>query len=90
MRNAIKRKFIYNGRGIVFDGEGLWSFDNDFARNVAIFGADNSLSSHTYNRKSDFLVSVEGPTDGISESTRWCNRKKNLVLMLIKQRQHFA
>ena len=25
---------------------GSWSFGNDFARNVAIFGVDNSSSSH--------------------------------------------
>ena len=24
-----------------------WSFGNDFARNVVIFGVDNSLSTHT-------------------------------------------
>ena len=30
-----------------FDGEGLWSFDNDFARNVKFFGVGNSSSSHT-------------------------------------------
>ena len=36
VRNTIKSKFTYNGRGIVFEGEGSWSFGNDFARNVAI------------------------------------------------------
>ena len=34
VRNAIKINFTYNGWGIAFDGEGSWSFDNDFARNV--------------------------------------------------------
>ena len=34
--NADKSKFTYNGRGIAFDREGLWSFGNDFARNVLI------------------------------------------------------
>ena len=28
--------------GIAFDGECSWSFGNDFSRNVAIFGVDNS------------------------------------------------
>ena len=37
LRNPIKNKFIYNGRGIVFDGEASWSFRNDFARNVVTF-----------------------------------------------------
>ena len=52
---------MYNGWGIAFDWEDSWSFGNDFARNVAIFGLDNSSSSHTYNRKSNFCVLGEGP-----------------------------
>ena len=62
LRNAIKSKFSCNGWGTGFDG-GLWSFDNDFARNVIIFGADNSSSSHTDNQKNKFLVLGEGHTD---------------------------
>ena len=31
---------------IVFDGKGEWSFGDDYARNVTIFGLDNSSSSH--------------------------------------------
>ena len=38
-------KSTYNGRGIAFDGEGSWSFGNNFAGNIVIFGADNSSSS---------------------------------------------
>ena len=49
VRNTIKSKFTYNGRGIIFDREGSWSFDNDYARNVVIFGVDNSASSHMDN-----------------------------------------
>ena len=45
-RNADKSKFTYNGRDILFDGEGSWIFDNDFARNVEIFGVDNRSPSH--------------------------------------------
>ena len=51
VRNVIKSKFTYNGWGVVFDGEDLWSCDNDFAINVLVFGLDNSLSSHTDNWK---------------------------------------
>ena len=50
VRNAIKSKFIYNDWGIAFDG-GSRSFDNDYARNVVIFGVDNSSSSHRDNWK---------------------------------------
>ena len=31
-----------SGYGITFDREGFWSFDNGTAKNVVIFGADNS------------------------------------------------
>ena len=47
VKNAIKSKFTYNGRGTVFNREGSWSFDNNFARNVVIFGVDNNSSSDT-------------------------------------------
>ena len=57
-----------SGYGITFDSAGSWSFDNDFARNDAIFGVDNSLSSHSDNRKNNFLVLCEGPTNGINGS----------------------
>ena len=42
---------------------------NNFARNVVILGVDNSSSSRTNDRKSNFLVLGEGPTDGINDST---------------------
>ena len=41
-RKADKSKFTCNGQGIAFDGKSYWSFDNDTARNVIIFGVDNS------------------------------------------------
>ena len=47
---------------------GSWSFDNDFARNVIIFGVDNSLSSYADDRKNNFLILVEDPTYGINGS----------------------
>ena len=45
------------------------SLGNKFARNVVICGADNALSSHTDNRKINFIVLCEGQTDGINDST---------------------
>ena len=33
------------------DGKGEWSFGNDYARNVVIFGVDNSSSCQTDNQK---------------------------------------
>ena len=55
--NAGKSTFTYNGRGISFDG------------NVVLFCVDNISSSHTDdNKKNNFLVLSEGPTEGINGS----------------------
>ena len=53
---------------MTFDCEDSWSFDNDFARSVIIFGVDNSSSSHVDNCKNNFLILGEGPTYGINGS----------------------
>ena len=58
---------MYRGYGIVFDGAGSWNFGNDFARNIVIFGVDNS-SLHADNYKNNFLVLGEGTTSGINGS----------------------
>ena len=78
VRNTIKSKFTYNGRGIAFDGEGSWSFGIDFAQNVVIVSVDNSSSSQTANRKNNFLVLGEGPTQGINYSTGAAERTFNI------------
>ena len=49
--SAGKSKFTYNGQGIAFDEKGMWSFGNE---KVAVFGVDNTLSSHTDNKKITF------------------------------------
>ena len=51
----IKKSMCIGGYGIAFDGTGLWSFNNDYAKNVITFGADNSSIFHADNLKSDFL-----------------------------------
>ena len=43
IKNIDKEKYMYSGYGITFDSVGSWSFDNDTARNVIIFGVDNLL-----------------------------------------------
>ena len=53
---------MYSGYGITFDGAGLWSFENDTAINVIIFGNDDSLFPYSDNRKNKFLVLGEGST----------------------------
>ena len=61
VKNSDEEKHVYNGYGATFDSAGSWSFDNDFARNVIIFGVDISSSSHSDNRKNNFLILDEGP-----------------------------
>ena len=65
-RNADKSEFTYNGQGLAFDGEDFWSFDNDTARKVIIFGVDNRSSSHIDNSKNNLLVLRQGHTEGIN------------------------
>ena len=66
VKNCDKEKYVYNGYGIIFDNGGFWSFDNDTARNVIIFGVVNSSSSHADIRKNNFLALGEGPNFGIN------------------------
>ena len=63
-----KEKYVYRGYRIAFDGKRSWSFNDDFTRNVIIFGVDNSSSSHSDNLKNDFLILGEGDTFGINGS----------------------
>ena len=42
VKTSDKEKYVYSCFGITFDSAGLWSFDNDSARNAIIFGYDNS------------------------------------------------
>ena len=46
----------------------MFSFGNDSARNVVIFGVDNTSSCHTDNQKNNFLALSERPTNGVSDS----------------------
>ena len=68
VKNSSKGKYIYSLNGIAFDSAGSWSFDYDFAKNVIIFGVDNSLSSHFDNCKNIFLTLGEDPTYGSNGS----------------------
>ena len=54
--------YVYSSYGTRFYNAGSWGFDNDTARNVIIFGVDNSLSFHADNHKNNFLVLDEGLT----------------------------
>ena len=81
VKNSDKEKYIYiySGYGIIFD-RSSWSFSNGTARNVIIFGADNSSSSHVDNRKKNFLILGLGPTHGIN--ARFVSAKKKINILL--------
>ena len=68
VKNNDKEEYVYSGYGIAFNGKVEWYFDNDYARNVIIFGVDNSSSSHADNLRNDFLILGEGDTFGINGS----------------------
>ena len=42
-KNSEKSKYAYTSYGTAFSGAGSWSFGNDFARNVVVFGVSISL-----------------------------------------------
>ena len=54
VKNCDEEKYVDGGYEITFDSTGSWSFNNDTARNVIIFGVDNSSSSHSDNHKNNF------------------------------------
>ena len=61
-------KRVYTVYGKAFDGAGLWIFKKDFAKNILISGVDNSSSSHSDNRKKNFLSLGEGMMDDNNSS----------------------
>ena len=66
-------------------GEGTWRFGRDTARNILIFGVDNSSSFFTDNNKN--LVLGDRPTDSIHESAS--TAENTIVLTLPKKIKHF-
>ena len=87
-RNADKSYFTCNSPRIAFVGQDSSIFGNDFARNVVIFGFDNSSSYPTDNQKNNFLVLGEGLTQTINDSNG--SAQKKLLLVLAKQIQNFV
>ena len=68
VKNSDKEKYVYSGYGMAFDRKDSWSFNDDTARNVIIFGVDNSSLSHTGNLKNDILTLGQADTFGINGS----------------------
>ena len=64
------------------------NFGYDYARNVTLFGVDNSSSPHADNLKNSFLVLVKEILFALMEDL--VHQKKTLALILVKQTQKFA
>ena len=79
---------MYSVYGIAFDGVNSWSFGNDYATNVVIFGFDNSSLSHSDNHKNNFLILREGLTSNINGS--FGSLEKSLVSILLNQNHNIA
>ena len=54
VKNSDKSKYVYSGYGRAFDGVGSCGFGNGFAKNIVIFGFDNSSLFHVENYKNKF------------------------------------
>ena len=79
---------MYSEYGTAFDGKSEWNLGSGFARNVLIFGVDNSSSSHTDIRKNKFLILNEGPTYDINK--RFSLLEKNFSINFSKARSKFC
>ena len=88
VKNSDKEMQLYRGYEIKFYSTDSWSFYNDTAGNVIIFGIDNSSSSHADNGKDSFLVLGEYPIFELMEAL--VHQKKSFVLSLVTQTQDFA
>ena len=70
VKKSDKEKYMYSGYGITFDSATSFSFDNDFAKNVIIFGVLNSSSSHSNNHKNNFSILGEVPKDALDDQKK--------------------
>ena len=69
-KNADPDKYKYAGYSIGFDSRSEFLFtDGNYGKNVIIFGADMSSWMHVDNKGKDILVLVEGPTQGLDDTT---------------------
>ena len=82
-----KTKYVYRVYEIEFDGAGTWNFSNNFSTNFVIFSVDDSSSSHTDNRKNNFLVLGEGwSADDLNDSVSATGKKYNIKFTKAKKK----
>ena len=88
VKNNDKEKHVYSGYGITFNSTDWWKFANGTARNVTIFGVDNSSSSHVDKCKNNFLISGLGLTFRINGS--FGSLKKIFIINFAKASTNFC
>ena len=90
VKNNDKEKWVWSGSGIAFDGISSWNFGNDFARNVIIFGVDNSSLSDTDNHVDNIVILKLVETKNSSKYlVGYLEKvKRPLVLILPKMSQY--
>ena len=88
VKSSNEEKCVYSGYKTISDGAVSWSFDNDTARNVIIFGVDNSSTSHSDNGKNIFLILCEGNTFGIN--WRFGSSEKKVSIYFSKANKKFC
>ena len=71
-----------------FDGWDWSSFGDGSARNVIIYGVDNSSSSHVDNSKNNFLTLGLGPTFEINGS--FASPEKKISINFTKENKKFC
>ena len=82
-KNADTSKYNYKGYGICFDEGGTFSYtirEGNFdhttnARNVLIFGADMSFSTHKTNKANNIYVMGKLFVQGINDTTLYAEKK---------------
>ena len=88
VKNSVKEKYVYSGYEITFDSAGSWSFDICFARNVIIFGVDNSSLSHSDNCKNNSLILGKDPT--FRSNGRFSSPEKKFSIDFTKANTEFC
>ena len=88
VKSSNEEKCVYSEYKTISDSAVSWSFDNDTARNVIIFGVDNSSTSHSDNGKNIFLILCEGNTFGING--RFGSSEKKVSIYFSKANKKFC
>ena len=79
---------MYSGYGIAFYVEEWWSFGNGTAKNVIIFGVDNSSSLYFDNLTNNLLTLGKDPTFRINGN--FGEPEEKFSTNFLKQIQNFA